>query len=235
LANHSGGKFVPPRLAVETKSAAPFFFPFFSSPSYFAEQGVLMMMRIFLAGILGAIAMFAWNTVAHMMLPLGHMGISEIPNEAAVLSALQSNIGNQPGLYIFPGTGVGPDASKEEMKQGMERLASEYETKPTGVLSYRPPGRPMAFGKWLCREFALEFIESLLAAYLLAQAIVSSCLKRIIFVTIVGIVAAVTTNMSYWNWYGFPKLYTMGYMITQVIGFFCAGIVIALILKPRSA
>ncbi|MGZ5020394.1 MAG: hypothetical protein ACXWAV_08190, partial [Chthoniobacterales bacterium] len=55
--------------------------------------------------------------------------------------------------------------------------------------------------------------------------------KRVLFVTIVGVVAAITTNMSYWNWYGFPKIYTMGYMTTQVVGFLCAGIVAALIIK----
>jgi hypothetical protein len=154
-------------------------------------------MRILLAGLLGAIAMFAWNFVAHMLLPLGHLGISEIPNEAAVLSALQTNIGNQAGLYIFPGTGLGPDASKEETKKAMERLAGEYETKATGVLVYRPPGdRSMAFGKWLAREFILEVVEALLAAFLLAQAGLASCAKRVMFVTIIGIVAAITTNMS---------------------------------------
>jgi hypothetical protein len=41
-----------------------------------------------------------------MFLLLGEAGISEIPNESAVLSAMQSNIGEQTGLYIFPRPGV---------------------------------------------------------------------------------------------------------------------------------
>jgi hypothetical protein len=36
-----------------------------------------------------------------MALELGEAGIIEIPNEPAVLSAMQSNIGQQTGLYIF--------------------------------------------------------------------------------------------------------------------------------------
>jgi hypothetical protein len=55
-------------------------------------------MKILLAGILGAVAMFIWTSIAHMFLPLGEAGIAEIPNESAVLSAMQSNIGNQTGL-----------------------------------------------------------------------------------------------------------------------------------------
>lgn len=190
-----------------------------------------MMMRIFLAGLLGAIAMFAWSFVAHMVLPLGEYGISEIPNESSVTSTLVSNLGEKRGFYYFPGTGLGPEASHADRKAAMERVASEYETKPSGVIIYRPPGYPFLFGKWLAREFILELIESLLAAFLLAQTVLSSYLKRAGFVTIIGVIAAVTTNMSYWNWYGFPRGYTAGYMLTQMIGFLCAGLVVALILK----
>ena len=64
-------------------------------------------MRILLAAILGGIAMFIWTSIAHMALPLGEAGINEIPNESAVLSAMQSSIGDKTGLHIFPGLGVG--------------------------------------------------------------------------------------------------------------------------------
>ncbi len=63
-------------------------------------------MRILLAGILGGIVMFVWTSIAHMALPLGEAGINEIPNESAVLGAMQSSIADKTGLYIFPGLGV---------------------------------------------------------------------------------------------------------------------------------
>jgi hypothetical protein len=62
-------------------------------------------MKILLTGVLGGIVMFIWTSIAHMALPLGEAGIREIPNESAVLSAMQSNIGEQTGLYIFPALG----------------------------------------------------------------------------------------------------------------------------------
>jgi hypothetical protein len=62
-------------------------------------------MRILLAGVLGGIVMFIWTSIAHMA--LGEAGINEIPNESAVLSAMQSSIGDKTGLHIFPGLGVG--------------------------------------------------------------------------------------------------------------------------------
>ena len=63
-------------------------------------------MRILLAGVLAGIAMFVWTSIAHMALPLGEAGINEIPNESAVLSAMQSSIGDNAGLYIFPHPGA---------------------------------------------------------------------------------------------------------------------------------
>jgi len=61
-----------------------------------------MTKRILLAGILGGIAMFVWASLAHMVLPLGQTGIKEIPNEAAVLSAMRSSLGEKSGFYMFP-------------------------------------------------------------------------------------------------------------------------------------
>ena len=196
-----------------------------------------MMMRIFLAGLLGALAMFIWSFVAHMLTPLGEFGISEIPNESAVTSTLVSNLGQTRGFYYFPGTGLGPSASHAERAAAMQKMADEFESKPSGVIIYRPPGFPFVFGKLLVREFVLEFVESLLAAFLLAQTRLFSFAKRVGFVAIIGVIAAITTNMSYWNWYGFPKEYTAGYMLTQMIGYLCAGLVIAFIVKhvPRTA
>jgi len=82
-------------------------------------------MRILLAGILGGIVMFAWTSIAHMALPLGEAGITEIPNESAVLNSMQSNIGDKAGLYIFPGLGLGENASREEKSQAMKGCREE--------------------------------------------------------------------------------------------------------------
>jgi hypothetical protein len=48
-----------------------------------------------------------------------------------------------------------------------------------------------------------------------------------------GILASLPTNVSYWNWYGFPGSYTASYMAIQIAGFIVAGIVAALVLRGR--
>ena len=60
-------------------------------------------MRISLAGLLGAIAMFVWTSIAHIATPLATIGISRMSHEAPVLAAMQDGVGAKPGLYVFPG------------------------------------------------------------------------------------------------------------------------------------
>jgi hypothetical protein len=191
-------------------------------------------MKILLAGILGGIVMFIWTSIAHMALPLGEAGVREIPNESALLSAMQSNIGEQTGLYIFPGPGVGKNATRQEKNEAMKHMGEKMAANPSGILMYHAPGRPFAFGKWLGTEFGTELLEAILVVFLLAQTRIVSFAGRVGFVLVAGILAAITTNVSYWNWYGFPCVYTASYMLIQIVGFFLVGIVAALLLPKRA-
>jgi hypothetical protein len=49
----------------------------------------------------------------------------------------------------------------------------------------------------------------------------------------VGVVAAIATNFSYWNWYGFSFDYTLANAFTELVKFVVAGVVIALVLGWR--
>src|SRR5437667_11707581 len=190
-------------------------------------------MKILLAGILGAVAMFIWTSIAHMALPLGEAGISEIPNEQALLAAMQSNIAEKSGLYFFPGLGVGPNATRQEKSEAMKQGAAKMAMGQSVLLIYNY-ARPFAFAKALTIEFATELVESILVVFLLAQTVIASFAGRVGFVLVAGILAAIATNISYWNWYGFPCVYTASYMLIQIIGFFLVGIVAAFVLRKSS-
>ena len=168
-----------------------------------------------------------------MALPLGEAGINEIPNESAVLSAMQSSIGDKTGLYIFPGLGVGKNATRQEKSEAMKQMQQKIAANPSGILMYHPPGRPFAFGKSLVIEFSTEVLQAILVIWLLVQTRIGSFGGRVGFVLIAGILAAVTTNVSYWNWYGFPAAYTASYILIEIVGFFLVGIVAALLLRKR--
>ena len=178
--------------------------------------------------------MFVWTSIAHMALPLGEAGIRQMPNESAALSAMQSNIGEQSGLYIFPGPGVGKNATREEKSEAMKQMGEKMAANPSGILMYHAPCRPFTLGKWLGIEFGTELLEAILVVFLLAQTRIVSFAGRIGFVFAVGILAAITTNVSYWNWYGFPCVYTASHMCIQIVGFLLVGIAAALLLPKRA-
>jgi hypothetical protein len=81
-------------------------------------------------------------------------------------------------------------------------------------------------------EFLIEVLESVLAVWLLAQTRRQSFAARVGFVVVIGVIAAVATNIPYWNWYGFPAAYTASYITTQIIGFVVVGLVAAAMIKP---
>ncbi|PYV59038.1 MAG: hypothetical protein DMG91_01965 [Acidobacteria bacterium] len=69
--------------------------------------------------------------------------------------------------------------------------------------------------------------EVLIAVFLLSQTRISSYGGRVGFIMLVGLAAVITTNVSYWNWYGFPGNYTLAYMFTGFMGYLFAGMVAA--------
>ncbi len=193
------------------------------------------MKRIVLAAILGGLTLFVWMFVAHDLLGLGEMGVGEIPNEAAVLSAMRAAI-PETGFYIFPGFGLGPKPTREQRNAAMPEYMKKYEQSPHGVVIYHPPSGPFNFGVLLGREFALNVLQALLAAILLwCAASGRNYGARVGIVTIAGVLAAISTNVEYWNWYEFPGNYVAGYMTTQIVGFVLAGFVIAAFVKNEAA
>ncbi len=194
-----------------------------------------MAKRILLAGILGGIAMFAWSSIAHMVLPLGMTGIGEIPNEPAVLSVMQTSMGGKSGLYMFPGLGLGPNPSMKDVNAAMPQYEKKLASNPHGILLYHPPGGKAMEPRQLVTEFLTEVVVALLAAWLLSRARLASYIARVGFVFVVGLTAAITTNIPYWNWYGFPGYYTVAYMVIEIVGYLAAGLVAAAVLKRATA
>jgi hypothetical protein len=192
-----------------------------------------MTTRAFLAAILGGIAMFIWSFIAHDLLPLGEIGMREFQDETAMLDALKTNLGDARGLYHFPGHKAGPNSTRQEKNDAMKRAIEKAASGPSGMLLYHPT-REFSFGKLLGIEFATELLEAIFVVFLLTQTRIESFGGRVGFVFVAGILAAITTNIPYWNWYGFPSDYTAAYMSIEIIGFLCVGVVAALLLKTRS-
>jgi hypothetical protein len=187
------------------------------------------MMRILLAGLAGAVAMFVWTAIAHMATPLGAVGFSQMPNEPAVLHTMNDSIGTKGGLYFFPWVDIGDP-------KAMEKSRVLEKTNPSGLLLYRGPGQGMDsdMTPMLIREFLKQFVQALIAAWIVSM-IAVGFVTRIGVVTAIGVSASIATNVSYWNWYGFPLDFTMAAIVIEVVSAVVAGTAIAAVLPRKTA
>ena len=160
--------------------------------------------------------MYTWIFIAHMASPLAEAGISQIHNEEPLLAAMNSTLRN-PGMYMFPRMDAGGDQAAQEKKMA---------TGPSGLLIYFPK-RDFQFGKLLAIEFVNEFVQVLIGMYLLSLTRVGTFAGRLGFFALLGLCAAIATNVSYWNWYGFPITYVLADSFTGWVGYLCAGLVAA--------
>jgi hypothetical protein len=193
------------------------------------------MTRVFLAGLLGGIAMFIWTHLAYTVLPLGDTGIRDLPHETAVLSALQNNIGEKSGVYLFPGPRPRSNLTNQQEAEAMTHLAENVARYPSGILMYSAAGsRPADPSRRLTVELVTELTEAILAVCLLSRTQVQKFGARVGFIFAIGIIVAIGSNVPYWNWYGFSTSYISSYMLIQMIGFLCVGLVAALMLKSQA-
>ena len=174
------------------------------------------MGRWVMAGTLAGLAMFFWETIAHMVLPLGEMGVSALPNEDAVRQTLAAQLGDAHGLYFFP-----------DMRAGGEPAPG-----PWGLLAYHP--------QWdfswtvIGWELLTELVQGLALAILIGLAAVAEFGRRMTIALLVGVVAAFCVSPGYTIWYGFPASYTLGQMVVTLGDYLFGGLVVAALLRPRA-
>ncbi len=186
------------------------------------------MKRILLAALGGGILVFVWGAIAHMLIPIGDMGMSTLENEDAVLEAFRSNI-PRPGMYFFPGWDWSREMTPEQESTWMEK----HRNGPAGLLIYRPKGgEPMPPSMLVS-----ELISNILGAFILAlvaASLIGSYIRRALLLSLVGLFAWLAISISAWIWYGYPFAYSVGEGLEVYIGTLLAGLVVAKLVPAPS-
>ncbi len=190
----------------------------------------MIKLRVVLAGVLGGIVLFLWLTIAHMATPLGYAGIGQLSSEKAVTDTLKANIPDA-GFYFFPGMGVPFDAPRAQRQAAMPAYLSKYAAGPVGILVYRPVGGAMMTAGQLTAELLNNILQGLALAMILALLASHTIASGAYVGFAAGICAATATNVSYWNWYGFPANYTGAAILTELIGYVLMGMACGWFLK----
>jgi len=185
------------------------------------------MKKILFGALVGAVVLFVWSFVSHMLLPLGHIGIQQVSNEDPILDAMRANI-QQPGLYFLPGLHRSQYNDEAARKGWAEKARRGF-----AIVIYQLSGEEMTSGQ-LATEFVSNLFVALLAALLLSH-IGGSFLSRTLAVGIMGLIAGLDIYVSYWNWFKFPTDYTLAVMFDQFIGFLLMGAALTMIVKKSQA
>lgn len=193
-----------------------------------------MARRVLIGGITGGIVLFVWQSITHLVLPLGKAGIKTLPNEDAVIAALAQNV-KEPGFYFFPGAQSAEGMTREQKQEAMRKAEEKYRKGAHGIMVYTPQGEEGLSAKRLLTQLGADVAALLIAAFLLAQATnLVGFAGRVTFVALLGLLATFLVNVPYWNWYDFPASYTLAQVVEHVVGFAAAGSALAGFVKPRA-
>jgi hypothetical protein len=196
-----------------------------------------MTKKTWIAGLLAAIVMFIWGFIAHDVLPTAEMALKTTLTEEAVMASIKGNMSGS-GMYIIPGKDMteakklSGDAQKAAMKAGQDKWFAG----PTAIVVYNDHPGP-GFGMLLGAEFLSTLVAALIIAFAFSMALpnLNTFGKRVLFVTLIGLLPLFVVDMSLWNWYRFPD----GYAITEVldygIGGLLAGIFLAWFYRKEGA
>jgi len=179
-------------------------------------------MRIAIAAVLGGLVMFFWGFTAHMVLPIGEMGMKEASNEDVVIAAMRDGLPGE-GVYMVPGL----SPAQMEDPAAVAAYSAKAKANPNAFIVYQPQGEDgMDMGEELGVEFATNVVSAALLAWVLALG-AFGYQKRVFISAAMGLFAWTSLSLPYWNWYRFLLDFTLGALLMQVIGWALAGAVMA--------
>ena len=187
------------------------------------------MKNILLAALLGALVAFIWGALSWAVLPFHMMSMHKMKNEDQMIEMMKQNI-SKTRVYAFPGW----DENAPDKKAQEQAVGQKFRTGPSGWVFYHAEGRELMDPKQYISGFLIAFIGASLAAFALALAAdkLPRYFHRVLFVMMIGLFAAVETDLTYWNWMWFPTKWSLLFMSDHVITWFLAGLLIAWRIKP---
>jgi hypothetical protein len=190
-----------------------------------------MVRKILIAGVLGGLMLFVWESVAHMVLPLGTAGIKALANEPAVLAALKENV-KEAGFYFFPAPEDRPGMTAAQKQEAMARAEQMMLSGPVGLMQVHPEGDEGMTASRLLVQCLADIVAMFVAALVLAQMkSLQGFAARLGIVVVLALFPPLRTEIPMWNWYGFPTAYTAAQLALHLIGFLLGGLILVKLIK----
>jgi hypothetical protein len=193
-----------------------------------------MNQRILLAALLGGLALFAWESVAHLMTPLGEMGFKTLDDEATVLPVLKTTV-HDSGFYFFPAPQYRAGMSSAEKSAAMDAAMQKYQQGPSGMILILRNGATAMTPQQLLTQFVADLVAMLIAAILLAQLGPGvSFARKLSLFALLALFPTLRMGVPWVNWYHFPNSLFAAQFIVDFAGFLIAGLIVAKLVQSRS-
>ncbi|MFZ0565304.1 MAG: hypothetical protein WAM28_03880 [Chlamydiales bacterium] len=172
--------------------------------------------------LLGGIILFIWMMISWMVLPWHCTVMRTFKNEEIVAQTILDNTESD-GVYILPNLYEKKITDEERtalMKKGPVMFASvqRYGFDVDSIAPY-------------VSALIIQIIGAFLVTFLLLQTSGLGYLRKVLFITVIGLTLGVLGELPKWNWWGFSIGYVGVEMLDFLIGWFLAGLVIALFVR----
>ncbi len=191
------------------------------------------MVRIALAGLIGAVVLMVWSSVSWMTIPWHQPGM--LPQQEQVADTLRAS-GTEDGIYWMPNMEHDPNASEEQQAAAMEAWQEAYRQGPIGIIVYRAEGSEPMPAMLFVIGFVLDFLMATVAAIMLTMAAsaLPTFANRLLFVMLLGLFAAIGSHLMNWNWMNFPLRYSLEMVADSLVASLLLGVVLALMIGRTS-
>ncbi|MBI4569187.1 MAG: hypothetical protein HY719_12395 [Planctomycetes bacterium] len=192
------------------------------------------MVKVIIATLLGGVWVFAWGFLAWTVLPLHKSAMHTLPDEAAMVRALEAQPGPlQHGVYYLP-------AMPEKMDWNMESpeakaYGEKYKNGPVAMFQVKMDGLDPEMRQEMLRGAGISLGFALLVAIAVAAAGAGSFPRRWIVAFICSAGGMSVNDLMMWNWMYGPWDFTQANLIDHAVTAVVLATIMAGILRPRGA
>jgi hypothetical protein len=126
------------------------------------------------------------------------------------------------------------DMSRKLTPEEEKAWTAKHVAGPIGIVIYNPAGAEPMSPRMLLIELLSDVMAGFALAWVLSLTAISVC-RGAAAGGLLGLFAWLSLSVSLWNWFEFPGAYILSDAIDQVAGWLLAGLVMALVMRPKSA
>ena len=180
-----------------------------------------MLRKVIFAGLIGGLTLIFWVMLINGLFGFRYrIDMKQVPNEAQVYQILKENI-TEPGRYLC--------------NPALTESNTFPENEPVFSILYGGMGHEAAGSFSVILDFLYAFITAILCALLLSltsEKIISSYLRKVFFVILIGLLFAVFGDLKKYGIGNYPLSDTLIITLHNIILWTVLGLVIGLFIKP---